>query len=97
MLHACCMHAKMHCPLRSCMMHKHPLAQHKSYAQVQRCMKYRNLSDLHARSKSYIWLLVFMVTRLISKQTKCYLYQCSSRGHQTLMRAPIAACFKMAI
>ena len=26
-----------------------------------------------------------------------HLYQCSSRGHQTLMRAPIAACFRIAI
>ena len=52
--------------------------------------KYRICSDLNASSMSYVKVLTFMMT-------KCYLYQCSSRGHQTLMRAPIAACFKMAI
>ena len=30
-------------------------------------------------------------------QPGAHLYQCSSRGHHTLMRAPTAACFKMAI
>lgn len=32
-----------------------------------------------------------------ARKRRVYLYQCSSRGHQTLMRAPTAACFRMAI